>query len=231
MRKILLAFSLLVLVGVAGAHAYPACACSCLSSCTTSCVGPSGLTNCGALGTCVDSVGCGGGGCLTAGGVDSLLEKILSQTTVVPVGGEEGRAASRLTWRLTQHVEEGHLGEVYTAGTGFLLSDGLGKLRAPQLAFVSQERVQKGGHGTFRRGAPDLVAQFLVSPNDAADARRDAQIWLKAGTRAVLVVDSTARTVSVYRGAKAPEKAGQGAVLDLSDVVAGWNLRVDDLFE
>ncbi|HEY2737576.1 MAG TPA: Uma2 family endonuclease [Thermoanaerobaculia bacterium] len=233
--KILLAFSVLVLLSVAGAHAIPSCSCNCTSSCTNSCIGPGGVTNCGTLGTCTTSPGCsggGGGGCLTAAKVSSLVQEILSQPAVVPVGGQEGRAAARLTWRLTQHVEEGKLGEVYTAGTGFVLSNGHGKMLVPQLAFVSRDRV----HGTdtpgaFRHGAPDLVAELLSSSNNAAAARQDAQSWLNAGARAVLVLDADGKTVAVYRGGEAREMAGPGGTLDLSDVVPGWSLRIDDLFE
>lgn len=231
--KIWLALSLLVLLGAVGAQAYPACSCSCASSCTATCVGPGGLTNCGNLGTCTTSPGCGGGGgCLTITHVKSLLEQILERPAVVPVDGQQGRAAARLTWRLTQHVEEGSLGEVYTGGTGFLLSNGLGKVRAPELAFVSREHAHEAdAPGAFRHGSPDLVAEFLSSSTPGSAARQDAQSWIKAGTQAVLVVDSTRKTVSVYRGTKAPEVAGQGDSLDLSDVVPGWSLRIDDLFE
>jgi Uma2 family endonuclease len=231
--KILLVFSVLILLGVAGAFAYPACLCTCASSCTATCVGPSGLTNCGALGKCTTSVGCGGGGgCLTAAKMDSLLGEILGKPAAVSVGGQEGRAAARLTWRLTQHVEEGKLGDVYTAGTGFVLPNGLGKALVPQLAFVSRERVEGADkQGAFRHGTPDLVAELLSSSVTAAAAKKDAQLWLNAGTRAVLVLDSNEKTVTVYRGDKTLEVAGQSGILDLSDVVPGWNLRVDDLFE
>lgn len=232
--KIWLAFSLLVLIGVVGAQAIPSCACNCLSSCTATCAGPGGPTTCNALGgLCAGKPGCGGsGGCLTASHVKTLLEQIMDHPAIVPVGGQEGRAVARLTWHLTQHVEEGSLGEVYSAGTGFLLSDGPGKVRAPELAFVSQARSHEAdAPGAFRLGSPNLVAEFLSAKTTGAVAEQDAQSWIKAGTQAVLVVDSTQKTVSVYRGSQTPEVVGQGGVLDLSDVVPGWTLRLDDLFE
>jgi hypothetical protein len=66
------------------------------------------------------------------------------------------------------------------------------------------------------------------APAHATAAKQEAKSWIQAGTRAVLVVDATQNTVSVYR---APDVAGQGGFLDLSDVVPGWSLRVDDLLE
>ncbi len=225
--KIWLGLSLLILLGAVGALAYPQCACSCASSCTATCVGPGGLTTCGALGTCSTSSGCGGGGgCLSA----KSLEQILGGAAALPVGGQQGRAAARLTWHLTQHVEEGNLGEVYTGGTGFLLFDGLDKVRAPELAFVNREHASQAANA-FHVGSPDLVAVFVSNSTPSSAARQEARSWIKAGTQAVLIVDSAQKTVAVYRGAKALEMAGQGGALDLSDVVPGWTLRIDDLFE
>lgn len=217
-----LALSLMVLLGAVKAQAYPSCLCSCASSCTNPCVGPGGVTSCGAMGQACGGCGGSGGSCLTAKKAESLLAQILDQPAAVPVGGPQGRAAARLTLRLAQHVEEGSLGEVYTAGSGFLLADGAGKVKAAELAFVGRD--SKGG-------SPDLVAEFVSPATSGAAARQNAKSWIKAGTQAVLVVDSAARTVSLYRRAAAPEVAGQGGVLDLSDIVAGWSLRVDDLFE
>ena len=230
--KIWLSFSLSLLVGVAAAQAIPLCGCSCTSSCTATCQGPSGPTNCGALGTCVGKPGCGGGGgCLTAGKVKSLMDQILEQPAAVQVGSAASRAAARLTWRLTQHVEEGNLGEVYTAGTGFLVADVIDKVRSPEIAFLSREHVQEArAAGAVRQGAPDLVAE-LASAAVPAAAGQSARSWLKAGTRAVLVLDAAQKTVTVYRGGKAAEVVGQGGFADLSAVVPGWTLRVDDLFE
>ncbi len=228
--KIWLSFSLLLLVGVA-IQAIPLCACNCTSSCTASCVGSGGTTNCGAIGTCVGKPGCGGPGCLTAGKVKSLMDQILEQPAAVQVGSAASRAAARLTWRLTQHVEEGNLGEVYTAGTGFAVADVIDKVRSPEIAFLSREHVQEArATGAVRQGAPDLVAELASSAVPTA-AEQSARSWLKAGARAVLVVDAAQKTVTVYRGAKPAEVVGQGGFADLSAVVPGWTLRVDDLFE
>lgn len=229
--KIGLGFSLLMLLGVIGAQA-AFCNCTCESSCTVPCTFQGTVTNCANLGICADLPGCsgGGGGCLTASHMKSLLAQILERPASVSVVGAQRSATARLTWHLTQHVEEGKLGEVFTAGTGFFLVDGLGK-RSPELAFVSREHAREAEvHGAFQL-SPDLVAEFLSPSNSATIARRDAQSWIKAGTQAVLIVDSTRKTVSVYRVGKVLEEMGQGSFVDLSGVVPGWTLRVDDLFE
>jgi Uma2 family endonuclease len=228
--KIWLALSVLALLGAVGAQAYPSCStspCTCASSCTAQCLLNGVLTSCGQRG-----MPCGGCGGCTAAQVTTILEKILEKPAAVPVGGDEGRAAARLTLRLAQHVEERSLGEVYTGGTGFLLSDGHGRARTPELAFVSREHAEPARKpGAFRLGSPDLVAEFLSAATTPAAAKEDAKSWIAAGTKAVLVVDAAQKTVAVYRGGKAPQVAEQGSFLDLSDVVPGWSLKIDDLFE
>ena len=62
-----------------------------------------------------------------------------------PAGNVHGRIAVRITWRLAQYVEENRLGTVYAAETGFRLASDPDTVRAPDVAFVSQARVEAVG--------------------------------------------------------------------------------------
>jgi len=228
-RFIVLAFALSVVLGASGAFAILDCAnCGCSFSCTTQCVTNSGFSTCGAVGKCSGSASCGGGGCLVASdpGLEDLFRQQPARTTEAE--HERGRVAARLTWRLAQHVDESGLGEVYAAETGFLLA---GNVRTPDLAFVSRERLEKAGvRGGVRVGAPDLAVEIPSVAVSSPAVKARVHDWLAAGTRAVLVVDAKARTLTVYQG-RAGKTYGAGDLLDLSGVVPGWTLRVGDLFE
>src|ERR1700761_2042059 len=97
--KIWLAFSLLTAMAAVPALAYPQCSCSCQASCTATCSAPGiGLTSCGAMGQlCSTNPACGGSGCDAV--VAGAMTRLLSQRSIVAVGGDQGRAAARLTWR------------------------------------------------------------------------------------------------------------------------------------
>jgi hypothetical protein len=212
-----LAVVLLALLSVSRSEAITQCAnCSCGMSCSALCtLAGGGTSTCGAMGVCVGSPSCSGGGCLTGSQADfviKLLEKEPRQAEPV-----QGRAAARLTWRLTQYAEENGLGAVYAAGTRFERAGAARKLANPDLAFVSRGR---------RAGSPDLVVQFAPANVEATAAG-----WLGSGTRAVLVLDSAARTVKVYRQGAQLRVLGADAVLDLPDLLPGWSLRVGDLFQ
>jgi hypothetical protein len=83
-----------------------------------------------------------------------------------PAGNVHGRIAVRITWRLAQYVEENRLGTVYAAETGFRLASDPDTVRAPDVAFVSQARVEAVGEVEgFWPEAPDLAVE-VVSPGD-----------------------------------------------------------------
>ena len=62
-----------------------------------------------------------------------------------PAGFEHGSITLKLAWPIARHVEEHQLGIVCAAETGFLLKRNPDTVRAPDLAFVSQARVEQVG--------------------------------------------------------------------------------------
>lgn len=151
--------------------------------------------------------------------------------TMTPAGHPHGRIAVRITWPLARHVEENGLGAVYAAETGFLLSRDPDTVRAPDVAFVRRERMEEAGDaGGYWPGAPDLAVE-VVSPGDAyAEVEGKVAGWLRAGSRMVVVVDPSNRTVRVHRSlTDATTLAGDGEI-EGGDVVPGWRLPVRDVF-
>jgi Uma2 family endonuclease len=81
---------------------------------------------------------------------------------MAPAGFEHGIVIARLTWRLGQHVETHNLGVVCGAETGFKITDNPDTVRAPDIAFVSSERLAEIGiTKKFWAGAPDLAVEVL----------------------------------------------------------------------
>lgn len=149
-----------------------------------------------------------------------------------PAGHRHGRVAARFTWRLAQHVETHQLGAVYAAETGFLLARDPDTVRAPDVSFVSQERLAAGVPDEgFWPGAPDLAVE-VVSPSDSfSEVAGKALDWLAAGARAVVVVDPQRRTAAFYRSREEIRILGPEDVLQIPDLVPGWSLRIGELFD
>jgi Uncharacterized protein conserved in cyanobacteria len=149
-----------------------------------------------------------------------------------PAGHEHGRVAMKFGWRLAQHVDANNLGVVFAAETGFLISSDPDTVRAPDVAFVSKDKVEQVGRGKgYFPGAPDLAVE-VVSPGDThAEVEEKAIDWLMAGTAMVLTFNPNKRTVTVYRSLKHITILDENAILDCGDVVPGFKVAVKDIFD
>lgn len=149
-----------------------------------------------------------------------------------PAGGRHGRVAHTLALLVGMHVRREQLGAVYAAETGFLLARNPDTVRAPDVAFVRQERATRIDDDTgFVTVVPDLVGE-VVSPRDSfSEVEGKVFSWLAAGTRLVIVVDPMTRTVHAYRQADRAVVLREGESLDASDVLPGLTLDVADLFQ
>ena len=147
-----------------------------------------------------------------------------------PAGGEHSFLSHFIDHHLSCHVEQAGLGMVLGADAGFLLATDPDTVRGPDLAFISKTRVPAERPKGYWRLAPDLVAE-VVSPNDRfAKVQEKITEWLDAGVRAVLLVDPTSRSVTVYWSSKHVEFFREGDVLEVDDVVPGWKLSIAELF-
>jgi Uma2 family endonuclease len=157
-----------------------------------------------------------------------LIDGILYE--MEPPGAEHGFVAAKIARLLMRHVDEAD-GIVFVSEVGFQLSRDPDTVRAPDVSFVSWERVPESGiPAGYWPGPPDLAIE-VVSPNDRrSKVEGKAQHWLAAGTRAVVVLDPPLRTATVYRARDDIRVLTDGERLDLGDVVPGWSARVGDLF-
>ncbi|HEX2060793.1 MAG TPA: Uma2 family endonuclease [Thermoanaerobaculia bacterium] len=143
-----------------------------------------------------------------------------------PAGGQHGRIAARILIRLGSHVEQHALGVTYSSETGFILGRNPDSVRAPDVAFVSRERVVDVTG--YIPGPPDLAVE-VVSPNDSySEVREKTREWLRAGTRAVVVVDGAKHLVELHRRDRIDVVED---VLEIEDIVPGWKLPVTQIFE
>jgi Uma2 family endonuclease len=148
-----------------------------------------------------------------------------------PAGQQHGHIAATLLLSLGQHVRSHRLGRTYAAETGFKLASNPDHVRAPDAAFIAQERIGKAGDiEGFWPGAPDLAIE-VTSPNDTyAEVEDKVFDWLEAGCRMVVVVNPRKRAVTVYRSLSEVKVLGPDDVLDGEDVVRGWRLPVAEIF-
>ena len=147
-----------------------------------------------------------------------------------PAGSRHGRIAAKLLRRIGVFVEQQEIGETYTAETGFLIQRNPDTVRAPDVAYVSRQRLSRYPDDIgYLPLAPDLVAE-VVSPSDrSSQVEAKAQAWLDAGVQVVLVVDPQTSTVREHRSGKPIRVYSEGFV-ELNVVLPGFRLDVAELF-
>ena len=158
-----------------------------------------------------------------------LIDGELKQMS--PAGHNHGRIAARLTVPLGRYVEERGLGEVYAAETGFKLKTNPDHVRAPDVAFIRQERVDEVGVTKgYWPGAPDLAVE-VVSPGDTvAEVEDKVAEWLEYGTRLVWVISAKLHTVTAYQSLTDITTLTEKDMLDGGDVIPGFQYPIANLF-
>lgn len=148
-----------------------------------------------------------------------------------PTGAEHGVVEGRIYASLSRHVEAANLGTTFVGDVGFQIASDPDTVRAPDVAFVTRERVEAVGIPRgYWPGPPDLAVE-VVSPGDShSDVEGKALHWLEAGARAVVVADPPRRTATVYRARDDIRVLHADEQLGLGDVVPGWSPRVGAFF-
>ena len=150
---------------------------------------------------------------------------------MTPAGSAHGRVAMNLGTALHNYVKSRGLGAVYAAETGFRIATNPDTVRAPDVAFVSRDRVEAVGEVEgFWPEAPALVVE-VISPGDTyAEVEEKVFDWLNSGTKTVEIVNPRKRSLTVYRSpSDITALTGDGA-LDGGEVVPGFRIPVREIF-
>ncbi|HZS48377.1 MAG TPA: Uma2 family endonuclease [Blastocatellia bacterium] len=159
-----------------------------------------------------------------------LIKGELRKTS--PSGNKHGRTASRINGSLDPFVSKNKLSAVYAAETGFLISTDPDTVRAPDVAFIAQSRLDEiGDMEGFLPCAPDFVVE-VISPSDTyAEVEEKVFHWLSAGSRVVAVANGRNRTVTIYRSRTNVVILTGDDILEVNDILPGWSITIKDIFE
>jgi Uma2 family endonuclease len=161
------------------------------------------------------------------------FELVLGEVKAMsPAGFQHGVIVNRLSSLLTTVVNREGLGVILGAETGFILSRNPDTVRAPDVGFVTRERIERIGIPVaYFPEAPDLAVE-VVSPGDTVtEVEAKAEDWLNGGTRLLWIVSPRSRTVTVYQSLASIAVLTENDVLDGSLLIPGFNCQVGDLFQ
>jgi Uma2 family endonuclease len=149
-----------------------------------------------------------------------------------PPGSLHAVCANRIAVELTLFVQQRRFGVVFPQDSGFLLASDPDTVRAPDVAFVSRERVPAGGIPLgYWPGAPDLAVEVLTANDRPRGIGAKVADYLAHGCRLVWVVDPRRHAATVHRPGGAASALTEQDVLHGDPVLPGFSLPVSDIFE
>jgi Uma2 family endonuclease len=111
------------------------------------------------------------------------------------------------------------------------ISEPPGIMRAPDVAFLSGNRLSVVRARGYGAGAPDLAVEVLSPSDSAAEVLERIADWLRAGVRLVWVVDVERRHARVHRPDGSITLIPQEGSFDGEDVLPGFTCAIADLLK
>ena len=131
---------------------------------------------------------------------------------------------------LTRYVIEKRLGIVGMEG-GFKLGREPDTLRAPDIHFVSKERLAKEGiTQKFADFPPDLAVEVLSPEDTASETQKKVEEYLAGGVRLIWIVEPATKTVTAYRSHQDVKVFTADQELEGGEVIPGFRIRVAEIF-
>ncbi len=141
---------------------------------------------------------------------------------------------TRLARYLEEHVDRHGGGRVLAGDPGFVLNLPYDpeRVRGPDLAFVSRERLPEGPlPEKFLKGAPDLAVEVVSPSQSAVGVQEKVRDYLLCGARLVWVLIPQTRTTTVYRADGSATLLAEDGSLEGEHVLPGFELPLKKLFE
>jgi len=148
-----------------------------------------------------------------------------------PTGIQHGDIVIALGSALRDFVRKRQLGRVVGGEVGIYTRREPDRVRAADIAFVSQERLADKSLKGFLKVAPELVVE-IISPTDRWQNMRDRlEEYFAIGVQRVWIVEPDNRDVLVYSTSTEMRKFGEGDMLMGEGVLDGFTLAIAELFE
>jgi Uma2 family endonuclease len=149
---------------------------------------------------------------------------------MAPSVDKHGIMSNEIGYAATDHVKKHNLrGYVTIESAGYILFRNPDTVRAPDVAYISKDRLPDKPQGKYFPVAPDLAVEIVFDHDSASEVQEKVLEYLRAGTLLVWVFYPKTKTVAVHtsEGSRTLET---DAVLDGDPVLPGFKLSVRDVF-
>lgn len=149
--------------------------------------------------------------------------------TMPPTGLEHGYYETAIALILGGYVKKNRLGRVYSGDSGFRLSTGT--VRAPDVAFVRQERIEALHGKGYAKGAPDLAVEIFSPSDSIPQLMRKVKQYFAAGCHTVWIVYPDTRELHVLEASGADRLLRDNDPVEAPELLPGFSVPVAEFFE
>ena len=152
--------------------------------------------------------------------------------THMPVGRPHGRIAASGAAELVPFIRQHRLGECHVE-LGHRTRNDPDTVRAPDVSWMSKERLALESPAGYMAAAPNLAVEILSPGDTTAELTRKAHEYLAAGSERVWLVRPEQEDVIVLSASGATVTRAMGDRLTSGDAgfpIEGFSLAVADLF-
>ena len=165
---------------------------------------------------------------------DLKLERNAQGELIVmpPTGGETGRSNSSVNAQIWFWNEENQLGEVFDSSTGFTLPSGAE--RSPDVSWVEKSRwdgLTKEQKERFIPLCPDFVIEIMSPYDNLKKLQNKMQEYIENGCRLGWLINRKKQEVEIYRQGKEVEVLKLPETLSGEDVLPGFVLNMQKIFQ
>jgi len=171
---------------------------------------------------------------LAATNRDLRLERTAQGMLIVnpPTGWETGERNRSIIGQLDRWYEENReSGKAFDSSTGFTLPNGA--IRSPDASWVSRERwevLTPDEKNTFPKICPDFVVELRSNSDALKPLQEKMKEYLDNGARLGWLINPQQQQVEIYRQSKEKEVLENPAELSAEEVLLGFVLRLDRLW-
>lgn len=146
-----------------------------------------------------------------------------------PSGYESDEVAAEIIRQLGNWVRPRRLGRVAASSAGFKLPNSSEDVRAPDTSFVQASRLRRTTE-EFAQLVPDLSFEVKSKTDSLEKLRQKINLFLALGTQVGVLVDPRTRSLEVYRLNQDVMVLRDGDVLEVPELLPGWQLEVSSIW-
>src|ERR1043165_773806 len=161
------------------------------------------------------------------------VELVMGQVKELPMAfPKHGRICWRMGFCMGGHVEKHDCGHLMSNDSFVQTRSNPDTVRGADLCFYSYERLPKGKvPAGLLPVVPDLVVEGCSASDRGVEVFAKIVEYLQAGGRVAILLDEPSCTASVYRSDELQQIFHNGDSLVVPDVLPGFSVPVQHLFE